>query len=226
MLKATRRLAMAAVLAVACAVPAAAATFNVTTQGSHAFHDANGQNAWFENVSYTLNGTGRSASAGLFRLTATPAGGKATDFLAFCLEPLEYLRLPKTYVEGTPLSSGRVGLLGALVANALGLVTDSRSAAAFQIAAWEIANETSGALHIGNGAFKMTNGNSKTLQLAQSWIANLNTNIWAPNARVRILSAPGTQDLVTDLPPVPLPAAGILLLGALAGMATLRRRTA
>lgn len=218
---------MVAALAIgtaATALPAAAATVNVTTQGTSAFRDATGQNAWYQTTSYILNGTSRTAAAGLFRLTATGANGAVQDFLAFCLEPLETLTLPKDYTVGTTLSSSILDRLGALMSNAFGLVTGSASAAAFQMAAWEIANESTAKLDLAKGGFRMTSANSATLGLAQSWLNNIVSGKWTSSGKVTVLSASGTQDLLTNIAPVPVPAAGVMLLGALAGLGALRRR--
>jgi hypothetical protein len=203
----------------------AAATVTVSTQGSNAFKDTSGQNAWYQTVSYSLNGIARTAAAGLFRLTSTAADGSVTRFVSVCLEPLETLRLPKLYDESTPLGQSVVGALGALLANALPQVQDSKTAAAFQLAAWEIANESSGLFNLGGGAFKVGTAKSATLALAQSWLDQIGTGAWAPDTRITILSAAGTQDLLTDLPAeVPVPAAGLLLLGGIGGLAALGRR--
>lgn len=204
--------------------PLAAATVNVTMQGTNAFRDATGKNAWFESSSYNLNGTSRNAAAGLFRLTATGAGGAMQDFLAFCLEPLQTLTLPKDHTVGTSLSAPILDRLGALMSNAFGLVTGASSAAAFQMAVWEIANESSSQLQLSNGGFKMTAANGTTLGLAQSWLDNITAGRWTASGKVTILSAPGTQDLLTNIAPVPVPAAGVLLLGGLTAMGALRRR--
>jgi hypothetical protein len=223
MLTKIRNIAVAALAVAALSGPVAAATYDVTTQGKNAFFDANGKNAWYETTSYKLNGKNVTAAAGLFRLKATDARGVSRDFLAFCLEPLEYLRLPRAYDDGTSLTRMQVGALGALVNNALKLVNNARSAAAFQLAAWEIANE-GGKFELSKGAFVVTSANAKTKSLAQSWLDALNGNTWAADYKVRILTATRTQDLVTDLPPVPVPAAGFLMFGALGGLAALRRR--
>jgi hypothetical protein len=223
MFKQMKMIAVAAVAVAALAVPASAATYNVTAQGKNVFLDANGKNAWYENVSYALNGSRVSASAGVFRMKLTGANGVAQDFLSFCLEPLEYLRIPRVYADGTSLSKTQVGSLGALVNNALKLVVNSRTAAAFQLAAWEIANE-GGKLDLNKGAFVVKSANGNTVGLAQGWLNAISGGKWAANTRVRILTATQTQDLVTDLPPVPVPAAGVLMMGALGGLAALRRR--
>ncbi|MGL4279926.1 MAG: VPLPA-CTERM sorting domain-containing protein [Albidovulum sp.] len=218
-------LATLAIGAATAMTPASAATVNVTKQGSNAFVDANGQNGWWQSVSYNLNGTTRSGvGAGLFRLKATDANGKVQDFLAFCLEPLAWLTLPKDHTVGSTLSAPILDRLGALMSNAFSLVTGASSAAAFQMAAWEIANESGTGLVLGNGAFKMTNANATSQNLAQSWLNSIASGSWTSSGRVTILSAPGTQDLLTNIAPVPVPAAGVMLLGGLAGLGALRRR--
>ena len=204
--------------------PASAATINVTKQGTNAFVDASGGNGWYQSTSYTLNGTGRSAAAGMFRLTGTSTNGAVQDFLAFCLEPLETLTLPKDHTVGTTLGSSVLDRLGALMSNAFTLVTGSQSAAAFQMAAWEIANESNGSLDLANGGFRITAAAQGTQSLAQSWLDLIGSGQWTSTGNVTILSASGTQDLLTNIAPVPVPAAGVMLLGGLAGLGALRRR--
>lgn len=204
--------------------PASAATVNVIKQGTNAFVDASGGNGWYQSTSYTLNGTGRSAAAGMFRLTATSTTGAVQDFLAFCLEPLETLTLPKDHTVGTTLGSPVLDRLGALMSNAFSLVTGSQSAAAFQMAAWEIANESNGSLDLAKGGFRITSAARGTQSLAQSWLDLIGSGQWTSGGNVTILSASGTQDLLTNIAPVPVPAAGVMLLGGLAGLGALRRR--
>lgn len=225
MSKFLRAVALSVAMVAGVAGSAQSATVQVTTQGGNAFLDSSNQNGWYQTASYTLNGIARTAAAGLFRLKETTAGGVVTKFVGVCLEPLEWLNLPKAYDEGSSLSYLATSRLGALVDNAMGLVKNSQTAAAFQLAAWEIANEGKGTLDLNGGAFKLSAAQANTKALAQSWLDAISGGKWKLNAQVMILRAPGTQDLVTDLPPapIPVPAAGLLLLGGLGSIAAARR---
>jgi hypothetical protein len=89
-------------------------------------------------------------------------------------------------------------------------------AAAFQLAIWEITNETSGTLNVGGGSFKASNAND-AMVLAQSWLDSLpdksryGFDVWASSTH---------QDLLVfeALPPrLPqgVPEPGTLTLAAL-----------
>ncbi len=230
----------AAVALAAFAAPASAALVDVTAQNSGSvFKDAAGNNAWYIGTSFEVATaptptTRNNIAAGVFRMTGDDGVNPVFDFLAFCLQPLEWLSIPKTYDMSSGLSAQVIDNLNALAGNAFGLVQDSNSAAAFQMAVWEIANETGG-YDIRDGYFKITGGttaSNNAEDLANTWLGNIASNTWQANgASFMILSAPGTQDLLTNLPggnlgSVPIPASGLLLLGALAGGGAMARRKA
>ena len=85
--------------------------------------------------------TRNNVYAGAFQLKADFGSG-VQDFMAFCLQPFEWLRLNTQYHLGTGLDSGTIDNLNTLAANFFGSVTDKISAAAFQMAVWEITTET------------------------------------------------------------------------------------
>ncbi len=173
---------------------------------------------------------------GAFQLTADALG----DFVAFCLQPLENLNLNKDYTPGTSLVDPSLGDLNNLMANAFFNVQDAISAAAFQMAVWELAHDA-GDYDIDAGDFRVTSlaQGSDSLAAAtqaQTWLDLVNGDQqWADNAAGKnflIISAEGTQDLITNIDntnlvgEVPIPASGLLLLGGLFGAGAAARRKA
>ncbi len=230
-----RHVAGALLASALAAVPAAAATLNIDPQNpSNVFKDAAGQNGWYV-VSSLMAGstTLNNIGAGALRVKADEGSGMM-DFVAFCLSPTTWLNLNKDYTHGSNLSGSVRGLLGALYANAYESVTNSVTAGAFQMAVWEIVTETGRDFDVHSGYFQMTGNGSASNSaeaLANSWLANLNSGAWSSvrgNTRYYAASVPGsTQDLVSNsLAPVPVPAAGLLLVAALGGLVLARRRAA
>jgi len=61
--------------------------------------------------------------------------------------------------------------------------------------------------------------------IAQGWLNNIENDTWTDNGdSFVILNAAGTQDLLTNVAAVPLPASGLLLLGGLFGAGAVARR--
>lgn len=214
--------------AIASAMPAAALTVTVSQQGSNAFVDAAGQNGWQQTVNTNFGNFG----AGVFRLRADEGSGPV-NFLAFCVDLVQNLNLPGTYERKDDLFTGPVRQnIDALLSNAFlstpSLVTNSQSAAAFQIALWEIISDTTYDLSTGN--FRMTN-NPSGRALANTWLANVANGTWMPTgATFTFLHSDKLQDVLAigigGPTPVPLPATLWLMGAGVAGLAAMRRRTA
>ena len=227
--------ATAALAASIAAAPTSAATVDIGVQNPSVFGDADGANKWYVGVSYT-NGkeTRANVGAGVFRLLGSYQGGETAKFLAFCLSPFEWLHLPLQYTVGNDLKDGVVSRLATLVDIAWSKIADGNTAAAFQLAAWEIVSETDdNKLSIADGLFRVTALNSDAAgKYAQSWLDDVQSGNFKGNLdHMTIFSADNTQDLLTgDLPPAPVPlpgAAGMLLLAlmTLGGAAKARRRS-
>lgn len=223
-------LALGLLATVGAAMPTAAATLNISAQAPNGwvFNDANGQNAWYIGASYTVNGQSRNnIAAGVFRLKASnPLDGNVRNFMAFCMSPMAWLRLPLDYTTGNDLGRTALTRLSALANGAWDQITNSKTAGAFQLAVWEIVSEAGG-LDLGTGNFVLTRTSSNAAKnLAQGWLDQVESGGFRPNPyTITTLKADNTQHLMTNDPsPVPLPA-GLGLLGlGLAALAAAKAR--
>ncbi|SEW27262.1 VPLPA-CTERM protein sorting domain-containing protein [Cognatiyoonia koreensis] len=224
-------LTAAIALTMAFGSSAAASTITVDSAHGSVFGEADtGANQWWVKTKFKIDGNSSGdVYAGAFRLESDD-GGALSEFLAFCLEPLETLNLPKDYAIGSLFSQEVTDNLNTLAANAWDLVTNSKTAAAFQMAAWELTTETRNTFDINRGFFKITKNSEMSNAaeaIAQEWLSHFNDDTWSSDGKqFAILNASGTQDLLTNVSVVPLPASGLLLLGGLFGAGAVARRKA
>ncbi len=223
-------IAALAATSIFAATSATATTVSLEAQSNsiNVFADANGENDLYVPTQFMVGSFQSDLTlAGAFRLT--DVSNTISDFLAFCLEPAVPLLLPHDYEMGSLFSSAITENIQALASNAWALVTDDNTAGAFQMAVWEIATETASVFDIDTGHFKITGAQVESNQaevLAQTWVDNVQNNVWTASDDFLILNANGTQDLLTNISiaAVPVPASGLLLIGGLAGAGAIARR--
>jgi hypothetical protein len=188
-------------------------------------------NGLYSNVSFLLNGTRSvSASAGLFSLDYRQPASAWEQLLAFCLEPDVYLTpFSNPYTVNSVSGAGYTAApIAELWGRYRGNVVSDTTAAAFQVAIWELAFGTSDR-NLSTGDFRLTTTGT-VLTTAQGWLNSLTgTGPMANDLFVLVnnQSLTDRQDLLTS-GPVSVPEPGTLtLLGAgLAGLLVTRRRRA
>ena len=175
------------------------------------------------------------------------------DFIAFCVEVTQSITTsvgsPVTYTENANLfSSERRTLISTLIGTAFDPSLGAVHHAATQVAVWKLAfgdissptgnafdvtarsTENLGGGFLGLTALDVTDTFGTTVfTIAQSWLSKLDGiggDDWTllSGNRVTFLESDGSQNILTYTTPVPVPAAGALLIGAIAGLATVRRR--
>lgn len=194
----------------------------------------------FANLTPRLNG---QLNAGGFQSSVAGSVDPALQsFISWCIEISQPAHLGVTVNSYTQLTLAQYGSLsaerGALLGNLASLAYDqalssTASSSAFQLAVWEIVNETSANLNLSNGTFRTWGASDGSITLAQQWLNTL------PQQQSRfgfdVFASADAQDVIRfyALPPAAtaepesVPEPGALALIALAGVAaaaTRRRR--
>jgi len=209
---------VAAAFALAAAAPARAddVTFTGFAHGS-------------QSVDYSLFAPNAAASG------SASAGGFATvlnggpSFVSYCVDLYQHISFGTLYPEYTPPGTGHVFInprayddLGRLY-NVAGVVDTSVEEAAFQIAVWEIAYETTaGPYDLSGGAARFSGGSASStgaLTLASSWLGGLGA---APVRPIDVIESRDHQDVI--FAPVPEPSSIALMLSGLVVAGGIARR--
>ena len=168
-------------------------------------------------------------SYGAYGFNMTDTTGALGSFVAFCLDITHYLSTGTSpyLVTSTPFSNSygldpaaKSRVQAMFDANYAGLDTsDRKQAASFQAALWNSIYDADAT--VAKGAFKAT---GTDVSLANGYLASAAAFTGPSTYRLTFLeSLDGRQNLVTASA-VPLPAGGVLLLSAIAGIGAVRRR--
>ena len=214
-----RNLTAAAALALAPAL-ASAAPITLTFDSGTASGTAN----------ITATPVGNTGGTGAFGFNMTDTTGPLGSFLAWCLDIEHQLTGGPYKVTTTPFSNSYpVGtaelarVQSVFDANFATLNTGNNDqAGGFQVALWNALYDTDWLSTA--GVFAVAAGGVATkadafLSLAQNYMGSKKYNL----TFLESLSENPSQNLIT-VAPVPLPAAAFLMVGALGGLAALRRR--
>jgi hypothetical protein len=178
----------------------------------------------------TLPLVSKAVAVGALKMheTAPVVGG---SFMAFCVDIFDTLATSTNYtlVSGASFygaGSYKITDLQRLASNNLASVTTPEKSAAFQLAVWEIVNETSGTYNVGSGTFFATTSDALAITDANNWLLAVTNHtgsitqslsIWQQN------TARSTQDLAV-FAPVPEPEAYAMLLAGLGLLGFIARR--
>jgi hypothetical protein len=215
--------ASSAVAIAALAGTQAQATFTVTFNGVNPSQTLS--------VSQNSGVTFSNLNAGLFNFTGAanaPANLQGT-FAGFCIELSQSISSGNSYTDfsttplasapipGTAMGAAKAALLSELWGRNYASLSTATQYAAFQLAVWEIVQDTG--LSLTGGTLRAASSTARTQ--AQTWLSQLNGT--GPLASVYAITSPTHQDFLVQQPSIPAPGAAGLGFAALA-LAARRRR--
>lgn len=206
--------------------------------------DYDGAMYGYESIKYSTNG-GYSYSGsvlsggfnmGIDSTTDAALAGK-TSLLGWCIELTQTLGYDNVVYQTTALTSGYsswADKLQAFVNQRYQEVlagANSIVSSAFQLAVWEIVNETRSSNSLTGGTFREKAASSldadqlAAVGLAQTWLSQLGTAAATGNYKIVVLTNSNRQDLITVVS-TPLPGAALLFASALGLGGVARKRRA
>ena len=186
----------------------------------------------YQTVNFALSGSNAPVSGytGAGGFLASLNGGPS--FVTYCVDLYQFIGFGGSgYNDYTRVDGAAHAFANANALTDIGklysehnVVDNALSQAAFQIAVWEIAYETSGTYNLGKGSATFTGGtaaSSGALALASSWLGALGNT--SNTYRLSVLESPGHQDQVFAAP-IPEPSTYAMMAAGLIGMGFIARR--
>jgi hypothetical protein len=160
---------------------------------------------------------------------STAVTNQSDLFAAWCVDIYQATNFNEsvadyTRVTGvTALGVSKANSLQLLANESLGRVHDSRTSSAFQLAIWEIVNETGSTFDLTRGTFSATGSSYGAIELANSWLTGLSSGGAVTRYDLAVLASPTRQDLAF-FRQVPEPGTIALLALGILGFAVTRRK--